>query len=379
MLSLTSKDITLNQQVGNKTDAIKNIAHALNQQGYVGQEYQKGMLNREEQGSTYLGNGIAIPHGTTDTRDAVLKTGVAIHHFPQGVEWGQGNTVYLAIGIAAKSDEHLEILKQLTHVLSNEGVEETLAACTTEQQIVDVLNGDVQFEAIFDTSTILLNFPASDMFQMTAVGAGLIQNCQAVGKGFISDVVAQTPTHIQSGLWMVSSGQGVNKTALSFVTPVNAFECNDQPVRGLLTVAACNDLHMKYLQRVASLVQIHQIESLFNGKPEQVIALLAQHQPEIAVADNNENSAVYTIKNTHGLHARPGAMLVATTKKFESTITVINLNNGDDKAVNAKSLMKVIGLGVKHGHELKFIAKGCDASEALSAIGDAINSRLGEG
>lgn len=379
MLSLTSKDITLNQKVANKTEAIKHIAKALNQQGYVDQSYQVGMLNREQQSSTYLGNGISIPHGTTDTRDAVQQTGVVIHHFPQGVNWGGGNTVYLAIGIAAKSDEHLEILKQLTHVLSDEGVESKLAACTTEQQIVDLLNGNVQFEAIFNTSNILLDFPVSDMFQMTAVGAGLIQNCQAAGKGFISNVVTQTATHIHSGLWVISSGQDVRKTALSFVTPATSFEFNHQSVRGLLTVASCNDVHTPYLQNIVALIQANQLESLFSVDVEQIIALLSNKSAEAVVCDNNLNSATFTIKNRHGLHARPGAMLVATTKKFESTITVINVSNGDDKAVNAKSLMKVIGLGVKHGHELKFMADGEDATQALTAIGDAINSRLGEG
>ncbi len=48
------------------------------------------MLAREQQTSTFLGNGIAIPHGTTDTRDQVLKTGVKVYQFPQGVLWGEG-------------------------------------------------------------------------------------------------------------------------------------------------------------------------------------------------------------------------------------------------------------------------------------------------
>lgn len=84
------------------------------------------MLNREAQHSTYLGNGIAIPHGTTDTRELVKQTGVTAMHFPQGLDWGDGNLVYVAIGIAAKSDEHLGILKQLTRVLSADGVEQAL-------------------------------------------------------------------------------------------------------------------------------------------------------------------------------------------------------------------------------------------------------------
>lgn len=88
--------------------------------------------------------------------------------------------------------------------------------------------------------------------------------------------------------------------------------------------------------------------------------------------------AVFKIKNAHGLHARPGAMLVAEAKKFEANIKVSNLD-GDGKTANAKSLMKVIALGVKHGHQLQFSAEGPDAEQALESIGKAIASGLGEG
>ncbi|MCV5232986.1 PTS sugar transporter subunit IIA, partial [Escherichia coli] len=76
-----------------KFEAIRSIAHSLTDKGLVEQGYVEGMLNRENQNSTFLGNGIAIPHGTTDTRAMVKTTGVAVHHFPQGVDWGDGNTV----------------------------------------------------------------------------------------------------------------------------------------------------------------------------------------------------------------------------------------------------------------------------------------------
>ncbi|GAL07108.1 fructose-specific phosphocarrier protein HPr /PTS system fructose-specific IIA component [Photobacterium aphoticum] len=83
MLSLSTSDIQLNQVASNKQDAIKAIAAGLEQQGLVENGYVNGMLNREAQNSTFLGNGIAIPHGTTDTRDLVKQTGVRVHHFPQ--------------------------------------------------------------------------------------------------------------------------------------------------------------------------------------------------------------------------------------------------------------------------------------------------------
>ncbi|HFQ4967194.1 TPA: fused PTS fructose transporter subunit IIA/HPr protein [Vibrio vulnificus] len=380
MLKLTSSDITLQQSADNKLDAIKSIAAALTAKGLVEQGYVEGMLNREAQNSTFLGNGIAIPHGTTDTRDLVQNTGVAVHHFPHGVDWGDGNKVYLAIGIAAKSDEHLGILKQLTKVLSADGVETRLQHATTEQEIIALLNGEVQLEADFDAASIQLLFPASDMIQMSAVAGGLIKNSGNAGSQFVAELVTKTPTHLGKGLWLVGSDASVTRTAASFVTTANDCEYQGTPVKGLLAFGACNNAHQAILTNLTQLVYQGQQETLLSASAEQVIAMLtgesvANTSQEPATSDN---TAVFKIKNAHGLHARPGAMLVAEAKKFESTIKVANLD-GDRSVVNAKSLMKVIALGVKHGHQLQFTAEGPDASQALEAIGAAIASGLGEG
>lgn len=88
-------------------------------------------------------------------------------------------------------------------------------------------------------------------------------------------------------------------------------------------------------------------------------------------------SAIFKIKNPHGLHARPGALLVAEAKKYNSAITVRNID-GNDNVVSAKSLMKIMTIGVKSGHSLEFIAEGDDATEALAGIGAAIDAGLGE-
>lgn len=85
MFQLSVQDIHPGEQAGNKEEAIRQIAAALAQAGNVADGYVDGMLAREQQTSTFLGNGIAIPHGTTDTRDQVLKTGVQVFQFPQGV------------------------------------------------------------------------------------------------------------------------------------------------------------------------------------------------------------------------------------------------------------------------------------------------------
>ncbi len=99
------------------------------------------MLARELQTSTFLGNGIAIPDGTLDTRSMVKKTGVQVFQFPQGIEWGEGNIAYVVIGIAARSDEHLSLLRQLTHVLSDEDTAAKFAKITDVAEFCVILMG----------------------------------------------------------------------------------------------------------------------------------------------------------------------------------------------------------------------------------------------
>lgn len=377
MLKLNKNDITLSQSATDKFEAIKSIAHSLTDKGLVEQGYVEGMLNRENQNSTFLGNGIAIPHGTTDTRSMVKTTGVAVHHFPQGVDWGDGNTVFVAIGIAAKSDEHLGILKQLTKVLGADGVEERLRNAKNEDEIIALLHGDVQLEADFDASLIQLMFPASDMLQMNAVAGGLLKNTGCADNEFVADLVTKTPTHLGNGLWLIGSDKHVTRTGVSFVSTANDCEYEGQKVRALVAFAACNNAHQPILKTLSNIVFNNEHGKLLDASVEQILALFKGE--EVTAASSEEgNTAVFKIKNSHGLHARPGAMLVAEAKKFESTIRVANLD-GDGKTVNAKSLMKVIALGVKHGHQLQFTAEGPDAPQALESIGNAIASGLGEG
>ncbi|MDF4362017.1 PTS sugar transporter subunit IIA, partial [Vibrio parahaemolyticus] len=197
---------------------------------------------------------IAIPHGTTDTRSMVKTTGVAVHHFPKGVEWGDGNKVFVAIGIAAKSDEHLGILKQLTKVLGADGVEERLRDAKSEEDIIALLHGDVQLEADFDASLIQLLFPASDMVQMSAVAGGLLKNTGCAGAEFVADLVTKAPTHLGNGLWQVGSDKHVSRTGVSFVSTANDCEYEGQKVRALVAFAACNNAHQSILNNLSKIV-----------------------------------------------------------------------------------------------------------------------------
>ncbi|WP_278183425.1 fused PTS fructose transporter subunit IIA/HPr protein [Vibrio misgurnus] len=385
MLELTTQDIQLQQQFENKQAAILGLAQALTSKGLVAEGYAQGMLNREAQHSTYLGNGIAIPHGTTDTRELVKQTGVTAMHFPQGLDWGDGNRVYVAIGIAAKSDEHLGILKQLTKVLSADGVEQALQQAQTAAQLIAIIKGEAQLQADFDASLIQHQFPASDMLQMSAVAGGLLRNTGCAESEFVAQLVTKTPTHLGRGLWLIASDRAVNRTGMSIVTTANDCEYQQQPVKALIAFSVCNDAHQPLLDKITKLVFQQKQDLIWQASVDQLLNLFVNtagqatnETSEPQTADTSAHSAIFRIKNSHGLHARPGAMLVAEAKKFSANIRVANLD-GDGHVVNAKSLMKVIALGVKHNHQLQFSAEGPDAEAALQAIGAAIKAGLGEG
>lgn len=109
-MQLTCADIHFDRAIKTKDEALQRVVGRLTEAGHTTPAYLNGMREREGQISTYLGNGIAIPHGTPQSRDAVLKTGVKVLACPQGVDWGEEQAAYLIVGIAAQDNEHLDIL-----------------------------------------------------------------------------------------------------------------------------------------------------------------------------------------------------------------------------------------------------------------------------
>ena len=93
MLALTTKDVRMNAKANTKEEALQLLADILHEDGLTHGDYLQGLKNREAKASTYLGQGVAIPHGTPDSRSLIYNTGVRLVHFSNGVIWndaGQG-------------------------------------------------------------------------------------------------------------------------------------------------------------------------------------------------------------------------------------------------------------------------------------------------
>ena len=375
MFQLSQQDIHLGAAASDKQDAIRQVAAALTQAGRVSEGYVDGMLARELQTSTYLGNGIAIPHGTTDTRDLVLDTGVQVYQFPQGISWGEDQTAYIVIGIAARSDEHLSLLRQLTHVLSDDSVAERMAKTDSAEELRSLLMGEKNAaEFLFDTQLIAVDVAADNLITLQALNAGRLQQIGAVDTAFVSDVISRKPLNLGQGIWLSDSTEGNLKSAATLSRAQQAFELDGEKVAMLLTISVADDQPLNLLNYLSDLLIANKAERLLTADAVGVLALLTSEVAEEA----NVLSAEYVIRNEHGLHARPGTALVNVIKQFTSEITVTNLD-GSGKPANGRSLMKVVALGVKKGHHLRFTASGEDAELALKTIGEAISEGLGEG
>ncbi|MBT2738512.1 PTS sugar transporter subunit IIA [Neobacillus sp. C211] len=135
---LAKENILLNVSVGSKEQAIRLTGSILVEKGYVAADYIEKMLEREALTSTYMGNFVAIPHGTEDSKSFVKESGISFIQVPQGVDFGNGNIVKLLIGIAGKNNEHLDILSSIAIVCSEEENIEKLVAAKSAEEILSI-------------------------------------------------------------------------------------------------------------------------------------------------------------------------------------------------------------------------------------------------
>src|SRR5438094_4196968 len=142
MITIDERLIRLQARAGDKQEAIRQAGQLLVDSGYIDAGYIASMLGREEVANTYLGNGISIPHGLPKDRDLIKQTGIAVVQVPAGVTWNPGETARLVVGIAAKSDEHIEVLRRLTRVLGDQEQVARLTQTTDPRDIIEALTGE---------------------------------------------------------------------------------------------------------------------------------------------------------------------------------------------------------------------------------------------
>nr|MDT0657361.1 PTS sugar transporter subunit IIA [Micromonospora sp. DSM 115978] len=132
---LERRAVRLAERATDRDDAIRRCGETLIEIGAVAPGYLDAMLERERSISTYVGEGVAIPHGTLAGKDAVHRDALAVLRFPDGVDWG-GSPVTVCVAIAARGDGHVALLSELAQILLDPDRARALREST---EITDVL------------------------------------------------------------------------------------------------------------------------------------------------------------------------------------------------------------------------------------------------
>lgn len=136
---LYRENIRVNCTPGTKEEIIRQVGQMLVEGGYVDQGYVDAMVKREESCSTFMGSGLALPHGVEEAKKEIKASGIAVMTFPDAVDW-DGNEVHVVIGIAGVGEEHLNILSRIADKM----LDETAAARLTTgdvDTVYEILGG----------------------------------------------------------------------------------------------------------------------------------------------------------------------------------------------------------------------------------------------
>jgi mannitol/fructose-specific phosphotransferase system IIA component len=136
---LVTEAIRLGQRASDKLDALRQSGTVLLDIGAVEAGYLDAMLAREEMVTTFMGEGVAIPHGTNEARGLVHRTALGFLQFPDGVDWGDGATVRVCIPIAAAGGEHMALLSALAMVLVDPDKAEALRSASSADDVLALL------------------------------------------------------------------------------------------------------------------------------------------------------------------------------------------------------------------------------------------------
>lgn len=144
MTILSKEKIKLNANVSDKYEAIRMVGQMLVDAGHAPQEYIQKMIERENALSTYIGGGLAMPHGTNDSKALIRSTGIAIMIVPAGVDFGGEKPAELIIGLAAVGDDHLDILTNVAILVSEEDDMQRILNASSEEELISIFESGME-------------------------------------------------------------------------------------------------------------------------------------------------------------------------------------------------------------------------------------------
>ena len=138
---LSAKTIRVGAAFATKEEAIRACGQLLLAAGHIEAAYIDKMVERDCLSTTYVGNNVAVPHGTKDARAFIKNTGVAIIQVPAGVDFGAGNIAHILVGIAALGDEHMDLLTEIALVCADDASLARLIGAVDAATILAVITG----------------------------------------------------------------------------------------------------------------------------------------------------------------------------------------------------------------------------------------------
>jgi len=140
-MNIEDKSVYFGLDSMSRDEAIVYTGELLLKHGFINKQYISSMLEKEKNEGTYLGNGIALPHGLNESKKHVKQSGIVLLHFPSGIDYGQ-NKVYLLIGVAGKDNEHLSVLQDIAIKFSDGNKVEKLINTKNKLDFMEILNDD---------------------------------------------------------------------------------------------------------------------------------------------------------------------------------------------------------------------------------------------
>jgi PTS system mannitol-specific IIA component len=144
MSILSADKVKLNVKAADKYEAIRMAGDLLVKAGHAEPSYVESMIERENSLSTYMGGGLAIPHGTSESKRSIQSTGLSILQLPEGVDFGEGNIAHLVIGIAAVGDDHLDILTNVAVICSDDDNLEQILKASTPEEMIEIFESGME-------------------------------------------------------------------------------------------------------------------------------------------------------------------------------------------------------------------------------------------
>ncbi len=142
-MSTIPVEVRLGAAPHNREDAVRAAGALLAQAGHIQHAYIDSLLQREKVANTFLGEGLAIPHGMVEDKHLVQRTGLAVLQVPAGVRWGDdAKQAHLVVAIAAATDDHIQVLRRLTRLMRDSALMQRLATTTDADEIVRALTAD---------------------------------------------------------------------------------------------------------------------------------------------------------------------------------------------------------------------------------------------